>query len=163
SGQYQPSVNGNGGTASVFDPGDMTIHWFFKGDSLFIGYDVRDQYVQYVNLPDRYDGVVTILDDRSTRGRDRNVPARNISFHVGPGGTGVADDYLIALRDTLNAAKFALALKPSTVLDTTGTDAPDQGYQAEIKIDLTKMGYPHGLGDGVLWAGFTLYDGDSFT
>jgi hypothetical protein len=160
SGQYQPSVNG--GTADVLDPGDMTVHWFFKADSLFLGFDVRDQYVQYVNLADRWDGVVTSINDRSARGMDRNIPSRNITFHIGPGGTGVAEDYLLTLRDTLNAAKFALALKPNTTVDTTGNDV-DEGYQAELKIDLTKMGYPHGLGDGILWIGFTLYDGDSFT
>lgn len=162
SGQYQPAVNGNGGTADVLDPGDMTVHWFFKADSLFLGFDVRDQYVQYVNLTDRWDGVVTTLDDRVTRGRDRNLQARNITFHVGPGGTGVAEDYLLSLRDTLNGATFALALKPNTTVDTTG-DNVDEGYQAELKIDLTKIGYPHGLGDHILWAGFDLYDGDSFS
>ena len=141
----------------------MTVKWFFLGDSLYLGYDVRDKYVQYVNLVDRWDGVITTLNDRVIRGADRTLVGRRITFHVGAGGTGAAEDYLLALRDTLNGAKFALALKPSTVLDTTGTSGVDQGYTAEIKIDLTKLGYPHGLGDRVLWAGFDLLDGDSFT
>jgi hypothetical protein len=31
-----------------------------------------------------------------------------------------------------------------------------------MAIDLTKFGYPHGRGDGVLFFGVTTYDGDSF-
>jgi hypothetical protein len=118
--------------------------------------------VQYVNLTDRWDGFITSINDRATRGADRTLASRRITFHVGPGGTGVAEDYLLALRDTLGAAQFALALKPGTTVDTVGADV-DQGYQAEIRIDLTKMGYPSGLGDRILWAGFDLLDGDSYT
>jgi hypothetical protein len=159
-GQFQPVVNG--GTSTVFDPGDATVKWFFKADSLYLGFDVRDECVQSINLTDRWDGFIVSLNDRAARGRDRNLAGRRITFHVGPTGQGVAEDYLLALRDTLNAAKFVLALKPNTTVDTVCADI-DEGYQAEIKIDLTKMGYPHGLGDGVLWAGFDLLDGDSFT
>jgi hypothetical protein len=159
-GQYQPEVNG--GTSTVFDPGDATVKWFFLEDSLYIGFDVRDQYVQYVNLFDRWDGFIVSINDRVTRGIDRNLAGRRITFHVGPGGTGVAEEYLLALRDTLNGAKFGLALKSNSTLDTLGIDV-DEGYTAELKIDLTKLGYPHGLGDRVVWAGFDLLDGDSFT
>ena len=158
-GQYQPTVNG--GTSTVFNPGDATVKWFFLGDSLYLGFDVRDEVVQYVNLTDRWDGFIVSLNDRVGRGIDRNLAGRRITFHVGPGGTGVAEDYLLALRDTLNGAKFALALKPNTTVDTVGIDV-DEGYTAKIKIDLTKLGYPHGLGDRVLWAGFDLLDGDSY-
>ncbi len=55
-----------------------------------------------------------------------------------------------------------LQLKPGTTLDTTGVDV-DQGYTAELMIDLTKIGYPSGRGDGVLFFTVNLYDGDSFT
>jgi len=166
-GQYQAPVNGNGGSANVFDPGDVTVKWFFLGDSLYLGYDFRDQFVQSVPLIDRYDGMITSINDRAIRGQDRSLMGRRIGFHVGAGGVGIADDYLAVMRDSVAqfggtaAAKFALALKSATTVDTTGNDL-DQGYQAEIKIDLTKLGYPHGLGDRILWAGFDLLDGDSF-
>jgi hypothetical protein len=61
----------------------------------------------------------------------------------------------------LGGAQVALKLKPNTTVDTIGSTA-DEGYQIEIAIDLTKLGYPSGLGDGVLYLGMTLYDGDSF-
>ncbi len=74
----------------------------------------------------------------------------------------MAADYLPFLRDTANAARFALALKPGTTVDTLGNDF-DQGYTAELMIDLTKLGYPAGLGDRTLFLGIDYLDGDSFT
>src|SRR5206468_5833561 len=65
-GQYQPPVNG--GTSTVFNPGDATVKWFFLNDSLYLGFDVRDEVVQYVNLIDRWDGFLVILNDRVFRG-----------------------------------------------------------------------------------------------
>jgi hypothetical protein len=158
-GQFQPPVNG--GTSGVFDPGDATVKWFFKNDSLYMGFDVKDECVQYVNLTDRWDGFIVTLNDKAARGRDRNLAGRRITFHVGPGGTGVAEDYLLSLRDTLSGAKFALKLKPNTTVDTVCVDT-DEGYTAELMVVLTKIGYPPGRGDGILWAGFDLLDGDSF-
>ena len=158
-GEYQPSVNG--GQATVLDPGDATVKWFFKADTLYLGFDVRDQFVQYYSLFDRWDGFVVSIDDRAVRWRDRNLMGRNLAFQVGPTGQGIAAGYLIALRDTLHGAKFALALKPNTTVDTTGADL-DEGYTAELAIDLTKLGYPPGRGDGLLFIGFDLLDGDSF-
>ena len=159
SGQFQPTVNG--GVANVIDPGDATVKMFFKADTLYLGFDVRDQFVQNYPIFDRWDGVVVNIDDRVFRWRDRNLMGRNIAFQVGPTGAGVAQGYLIALRDTLHAAKFALSLKPNTTVDTVGADI-DEGYQAELAIDLTKLGYPSGRGDGILFIGVDLIDGDSF-
>jgi len=62
----------------------------------------------------------------------------------------------------LDGAQVALQLKPGTTVDTTGTTA-DQGYTAELSVDLTKLGYPNGLGDGIVHLGIDLLDGDSFT
>ena len=38
----------------------------------------------------------------------------------------------------------------------------ETGYTAEIQLDLTKLGYPAGLGDRFLFLGVDHYDGDSF-
>ena len=54
-----------------------------------------------------------------------------------------------------------LVLKPGTTVDTLGTNI-DTGYTAEMVVDLTKLGYPHGLGDGLLFFIIDYYDGDSF-
>lgn len=160
SGQYQPPVNA--GQASVVDPGDATVRYFFKGDSLFLGFDVRDKAVQYVaSNKDRWDGFTVTIDDRGVRNPDHVLTPRQITFQVGPTGLALAQEYLPYMRDTLFAAKVALQLKGGTTVDTFGV-TPDSGYSAELMLDLTKLGYAHGLGDGILYFGVDLLDGDSF-
>ena len=158
SGQYQPPVNG--GRATVLDPGDATVYYAFKGDSLYMGFDVRDAVVQYHPNFDSWDGFIVTLNEYSARGPDQNLLPRRLSFQVGPDGKALAQDYLPFLRDTLGGARLALKLKPGSTLDTLGLDV-DAGYQAELVVDMTKLGYPHGLGDGRLFMGITLLDGDS--
>ncbi|MCB1150761.1 hypothetical protein KDK88_04400, partial [bacterium] len=53
-GQYQPPVNG--GEALVIDPADATLKMFVQGDMLYMGFDVRDQIVQYHPVFNRWDG-----------------------------------------------------------------------------------------------------------
>ena len=160
SGQFQPTVNG--GQAAVVDPGDATVYYFFQGDSLYLGFDVRDQVVQYRPEFDRWDGFIVTINERGTRGPDNNLISRRLTFQVGPDGQALAQDYLPFLRDSLHGAKLALALKPNTTVDTLGQQA-DEGYTAELALDLTKLGYHHGLDDGSAWLGIDLLDGDSFT
>lgn len=159
-GQYQPPVNEH--TADIADTADASVKWFFKGNNLYMGFDVRDEVVQSGPLFDRWDGFVVMIEDRVARYRDRNLETRRLGFHVGPGGAVVADDYLAFLRDTVGGAQLGLKLKPGTTVDTTGNDF-DTGYTAELSVDLTKLGYPPGLGDGALFVGVELLDGDSYT
>jgi hypothetical protein len=159
SGQFQPTVNG--GQAYVADPGDATVRYFFKDDSLFLGFDVRDQVVQYHANFDRWDGFIVTVTEKTAQGPDKQLLTRRLTFQVGPTGQALAQDYLPFLRDTLHGAAVALKLKGGTTLDTTGA-VPDSGYTAELKIDLTKLGFPADLGDHVLFLGVDLMDGDSF-
>jgi hypothetical protein len=159
SGQWQPDVNG--GTADVIDPGDATVRMFFRDDKVYFGFDVRDQWVQYVPLFTRYDGVSVNINDRGVIYRDHNLESRWLTYIVGPTGQGLALDYLPYLRDTALAAQVALTLKGGTVPDTIGFE-PDSGYTIEMAVDLKALGYPAGLGDRVLFLGMNLYDGDSF-
>jgi hypothetical protein len=157
-GQFQPTVNG--GQALVTDPGDARIKWFFKGDSLYIGFNVNDQVVQFHPILDRWDGFIVTIQD-TAHYTDHNQNSRRLGFHVGPGGVGVADDYLPFLRDTAHAAKFGLKLKPGTTVDTLGTTA-DQGYTAELMVNMRALGFPAGLGSKLLYIGIDMLDGDSF-
>jgi hypothetical protein len=159
-GQYQPNVNG--GQAAVLDPASGTVKMFFKGDSLYFGFDVNDAAVQYYTLEDRWDGFRVSIQDRVARYIDRNLNSRPLTLIVGPTGQVQKMEYLPFLVDTAQGARVALQLKPGTTVDTLGNDV-DAGYTAELMVDLTKLGYPAGLGDGGLWFGVTLYDGDSFT
>lgn len=160
SGQYQPPVNG--GYARVKDPGDATVKMFVKGDFLYLGFDVNDKVVQYHALYDRWDGFLVSIVDRLARdAADHVLKGRRLSFQVGAAGTALPQDYL-ATMVAAGKAQVALTLKPGTTVDTLGVQA-DTGYRAEMALDLTYLGYPTGLGDGLLFIGVDLLDGDSFT
>lgn len=162
SGQFQPTVNG--GKANVVDPGDATVQWFFKADTLFIGIDVRDKVVQYNGSYDRWDGVIVTLNERVKQNDiDHDLLTRKLTVQVDSanGGTARLQDYLPFLRDSLQGARVALSVNSGTKIDTVGVKA-DSGYQIEMAITLTKLGYPAGRGDGIAFLGVDLLDGDSF-
>jgi hypothetical protein len=159
SGQFQPEIGGV--RAAVLDPADATLRWFFKGDWLYISADVRDQGVWANDNADQWDGIQITINDRTARNNDMVLTPRTLTARVGAGGVLAVGDYLqTLLADTVNGAKAALALKPNTTVNNF-TDV-DEGYNLELAIDLTKLGYASGRGDGVLFIGATLYDGDEF-
>jgi hypothetical protein len=157
-GQFQATVNG--GLASVTDPGDMTVKMFTYQNNLYFGFDVRDKYVQYQAAFDRWDGVLVTLNDRVARAADQNLLGRRLDFQIGPTGAPIPQDYLLTLIQQ-GQASVAVALKPGTTVDTLGLQE-DAGWWGEMRVDLTALGYPPGLGDGLLFAGVNLLDGDSF-
>lgn len=159
SGFFQPNVNG--GQAAVVDPGDCTVKYFWKGTNLYLGFDVRDQAVQSYTIDDRWDGFYITMVERITRDlEDRNLKPRRVAFRVGNGGVAQPAYHLSTLI-AQNKAQVALQLKPGTTLDTLGLDT-DAGYTAELRVDLTGLGYAADLGDHWLFFGVDLYDGDSF-
>jgi hypothetical protein len=160
SGQFQPTVNG--GQADVLDPGDATVTALVKGDWLYLGFDVRDQAVQYHADFDRWDGAIVTLTDRTALGPDNERLTRRLSFQVGPTGQAVAQDYLLTMVGN-GTAQLAMTLKAGTTVDTTADINPDTGYNVELALNLTALGYPTGLGDRILWFGVNLLDGDSFS
>jgi hypothetical protein len=160
SGQYQPDVNGH--KAFVQDGGDATVKWMVIGDNLYMNFDVRDIVVQYAPEVDRADGFLVTLTEKQVRGGDNQLLTRRLGFQVAQNGTALKTDYLPFLVDTLFGGQVALQLRPGTTVDTLGQQA-DAGYTAELRVDLTKFGYIHNLGDRVIHIGVTLLDGDSFT
>ncbi len=165
SGQFEPTVNG--GLAAVVDPNLATIKYFYKADTLFLGFDVNDLVVQSVNNLDRWDGFRIIICQRDQRNGDQVLYPRRLSFRVGGSGTSIItvreDDLSPTGWDSLaQAVQVVMALKGGTTIDTLGT-SPDSGYTAEMRVVLPRFGYPSGRGDGVLFFGAVHYDGDSFT
>ncbi|MBI3003886.1 MAG: T9SS type A sorting domain-containing protein [Ignavibacteriales bacterium] len=172
SGQYQTPVDGN--SASVVEASPATVKYFFKGDTLYLGFDVNDQVVSFRPAPDHRDGFRVTINDRAKMQNPANgayfLARWDIRFYVDTvdhgafrGRAGYLQNTLEL--DTLNTIQTALQLKPNSDLDTLEADPttnPDQGYTAELAIDLTKIGYPAGRGDGVVFLGITHYDGDFF-
>jgi hypothetical protein len=161
SGQYQPEVNG--GKAAIFDADTAIIKYFFKDDALYLGFDVKDKYVQYFNSLDRWDGFRVMITDRAKRDGDSVLVARNMTFIIDSvGGDGRREDlaHLSGAWDSSGqAVNVMTSLNAGTTVDTIGA-TPDNGYTAEMKVDLLKLGYPAGRGDGVLFFGVCRFDGD---
>ncbi|HEY3217027.1 MAG TPA: hypothetical protein VGK93_11105 [Candidatus Eisenbacteria bacterium] len=168
SGQIQFIVNGVDGDPdpipTVQNRGDCTVRYFFKGDKLYLGFDVRDAIVQYyATVETRWDGFIVSINDYVARGiNNHQLKGYKLTFQVGPGGTALAQHELPSLISQ-SGAQVVLHLKSTSPLDTLDRAASDVGYTAEMWIDLTKIGYPVGRGDGRIFLGIDLMDGDSFT
>ncbi|MER3524877.1 MAG: hypothetical protein C4326_12710 [Ignavibacteria bacterium] len=168
SGQFQPPVNG--GTAAVTDPSLATFKYFFKNDTLFVGVDVSDQFVQAFpsSTPDRWDGFRVVICDRGAFNGDNVLFPRILTARIGGSGTSVQtarEDDLAPNPGAWDSAgtkvQVVIALKGGTTIDTVGA-TPDSGWTAEMRINLRNLGYPAGRGDGTLFFAALLYDGDSF-
>ena len=156
-GEYQPAVNG--GTQLVLDPNLATVKYCFFEDSLFVAFDVADLFVGNSPPFDRWDGAMVLLQSRVERNLDNVLLGKRLSFHFDAAGQGVASDDLPSLGPR---SRVRVLLKPNTTCDTLGTDF-DEGYTAEMVVDLTQIGYPAGLGDKIVFLGINLLDGDSIT
>lgn len=158
-GQYQPVING--GEAYVVDPGDATVRLFLSGNRLYMGFDVRDQAVQYHPAELRWDGFwVHVTEIDSLEIVDHALRGKRLGFQVAQNGTAQATGYLANLISQ-GKAQLALQLKAGTTVDTTGVDT-DAGYTAELSVDLTDFGYTPGNVSGPLFLGVVLMDGDSY-
>jgi len=157
-GQYQPDVNG--GAAFVIDPADATVNMYHRGSKLYLGFDVRDAVVQYHPELNRWDGGVVTINDRVLRGPDSTLLGMRLSFQIAADGTALAQDDLLSMV-TAGTATIAAQMNAGTTVDTLGVQM-DNGYTVEMELDLTALGYPVDLGDGALFIGVTLFDGDSF-
>jgi len=158
SGEFQPTVNG--GEAFVIDPADATVKVYHRGDILYFGFEARDQVVQYHPDLNRWDGFIVTVEDRAVRGTDNQLLGKRLSFQVNADGTALPADDLLSLV-TAGDAEAAVWLGAGTTVDTLGNQA-DNGYTAELAVDLKALGYPAGLGDGALFFGVAYLDGDSF-
>jgi hypothetical protein len=157
SGQFQPTLFGH--QADRVDSANCTVKMFHRGNDLYLGFDVRDAYVQFHPAIDRWDGFIITINDRAVRGPDNELRGRRLSLQVGPTGAALPQDYLSTLVG-MGGANAALHMNTGTTVDTLGV--PDNGYTGEVRLDLTKLGYPAGLGDRALFIGINHLDGDSF-
>jgi hypothetical protein len=159
SGQFQPTIDTV--KAVVLDPADGTLKYFFKGDTLYVGMDVRDQNVWGKELFDLYDGFRFTINDRAAFDQnDSSMLSRDLLVRLDSLGHAVLGGYLPYLKDSLGGARVAVTLKAGT---TVGNSADvDAGFQVEMALNLRTLGYPAGRGDGVVFFGATLFDGDVF-
>lgn len=158
SGQFQATVNGV--EAFIIDPADATIKAYHAGDMLYMAFEARDRVVQYHPDLNRWDGFIVTTEDRVLRGSDNTLLTHRLSFQVAEDGTASPQDDLLSFV-TSGDAEVAVWLMAGTTVDTLGAQA-DNGYTAEMAIDLKALGYPAGLGDAAFFFGAVHLDGDSF-
>lgn len=158
SGYFKPDGAGPG---QVLDSGKAYVKMFFKGDTLYIGVDIYDQVVTSRPDYDKWDGIRITIEDREKINQDNALECRDLVLRLDSTGKALPEGYLKYLVDSLGAAKVGVKLKGSTTVNNPND--VDQGWTAEIAVDLTKLGYPPGRGDGVLFFGATLFDYDEFT
>ena len=167
SGQFQPRLAVDDPAPNplpfVANGGDATVKYFWKGDFLYLGFDVRDTRVQSNATEDEWDGFTVSITSRSEEDMvDHNLAGKGLSFHVSSAGGAVPIKDLVPLVNG-GTAQVALQLKPGTTVDSTGTTSSDVGYTAELKVDLKALGYPAGLGDHTMFFGIDLHDHDRFS
>jgi hypothetical protein len=159
SGQFQPELGGNP-RPPVVDPAYAKIKMFFRDQYLYLAADVDDQLVQGTEEYDKIDGVSFMIGDRSQLDPlDNYMPFRILRVSFNNLGEAAAYDYLPVLVDS-GYAQWAVTLKGATTVNVN-TDI-DEGYRIEMRLDLTKLGYPPDLGDKLLFMGVMHADGDSF-
>jgi len=158
SGQFQPELGGNP-KPPVIDPVRAKIKMFFRNQFLFLSADVDDQIIQGTSVYDRLDGVRFTLGDRGATTDENIMNFRELRVNFNTAGQGVPDEYLKTLVDS-GFASVGVSLKGNSTVNNNNDI--DQGYQVEVKINLTKLGYPANLGDRLLFGGVMVMDGDSF-
>lgn len=158
SGQYQPEIGGNP-RPPVLDPADATIKYFFRDDYLYLAADVRDLLVQGNLNYDEWDGVRFMIGDRVQVDGDNRMLFQKLTVMFSDADTAMANEYLPGMVDSSNT-EWGVTLKPNTTVNNH-TDI-DEGYYFELKVDLTYLGYPSGLGDHLLFMGVMLADDDEF-
>ncbi|HSW53739.1 MAG TPA: T9SS type A sorting domain-containing protein [Ignavibacteriaceae bacterium] len=158
SGHFQPELGGNP-RPPILDPSYGKIHMFFKNNYLYLAADIDDGRVQGFEEYDKIDGIRFMIGDRAVQNDDNNMIVRQMRISFDFAGQPAAYEFLQTLVDT-GMAEYAVGLKGATTVNNN-TDV-DEGYQIELKIDLTGFGYPSGLGDKLIFMGADLFDGDSF-
>lgn len=143
----------------VLDPSFGTIKMFFKGDFLYLAADINDQLMQSAaGIDNGMDGVRFFIAARDEADDGSRLLTRNLEIRF---SDGVAKPFE-SLPELLSssATEFAVSLKGASTVDVN--DDVDEGYYVEMKVDLSYLGYPAGLGDRLLFMGVLLADGDSF-
>ncbi len=167
SGEFQPRLSINDPAPAplpfIADPGLVTVKYFWKGDFLYMAFDVNDKRVESNQFEDMWDGFSVNIYNRAEEDmQDHNLNGKRLAFIVGQNGGAVPEMDLTALVNS-GQAQVALQLKPGTTVDSTGTTPDDTGYTAELKVDLKGLGYPPGLGDHTLFFGVDYHDHDRYS
>jgi len=146
----------------VLDPTVGNISMFYKGSTLYIGLDTDDQAINGSESENTRDGFRLIIRSRDSTVAGLQYAAEHLRLDFSIDSTGSvrftnAPDELLAD----GVVETGVSLKgASTVADPTDIDT---GYQMEVAIDLSAIGYDGDLEDegGQIYIALNYFDGDS--
>lgn len=152
----------HGDENTVVDPTVGQFRLFHRGNKLFIGLDTDDNAVNGIEGEGGRDGFrITISSlDSLKAGLGGALAGIQFDFSIDSTGAARLGNYAATLAAANpDAIQAGVSLKgTSTVADPQDVDS---GYQMEVAIDLTALGYPDGLGDRQMWIALNYFDGDA--
>ena len=158
SGDVKLSADTGSTLPTILDPAKASAKYFFQGDTLYFGISVDDKVLSRGTHLNLKDWARVMIVDRGKTNSDQVLLYRDLTVQVVDTGKGYAlDGYLPYLKDSLGGAWVGVTKKGTF---TNFADL-DTGYTVELAVDLKKLGYPAGRGDGVLFFGVAVHDGDS--
>lgn len=142
----------------VIDPTEGRIRMLYQGSMLYLGLDTDDNAVNGIDGESGRDGFRFII--RSRDSTQSTLQAEHLRFDFSVDSTGAIrfntlPDEVEEGTDIVGAVSLKGA---STAADPTDIDT---GYQMEVAIDLTAIGYPEDLNGEQIWISFTYFDGDA--
>ena len=161
---YRPDINGDGNAAQVVDRTVGQFKMLHQGSMLYVGLDTDDAAISGIQGEDGRDGfrlAIRSLDSLNTSGTGGGA-LRGLSFEFQIDSTGAltyaggVDDYVERFPGSIEGAVHLKG--ESTAADPSDVDT---GYQMEVAIDLTALGYAEDLSDERrVWTHLTFFDGD---
>lgn len=146
----------------VLDPTVGKFHMFFRGSTLYVGLDTDDQAVNGIEAENSRDGFRLTISALDSLKSNLGGALAGVQFDFSVDSTGAVrlGNYAAAL-DTLSAGAIQAAASLKGESTAGNADDIDTGYQMEVAIDLTALGYPANLGDGRIWLSLVYFDGDA--
>ena len=146
----------------VLDPTEGRFHMYYRENMLYIGLDTDDQAVNGSESENTRDGFRFTIAARDSLkdGLGGSLAGIQFDFSVDSTGTARLGNYAATLAEENPAAIMAgVSMKNgSTPADPSDIDA---GYQMEVAIDLTALGFPANLDDEPIYIALNYFDGDS--
>ncbi len=148
----------------VLDPTEGRFHLFYRGSTLYVGLDTDDQAINGIEAENSRDGfriTISALDSLKEGGALGGALA-GIQFDFSIDSTGAVryGNYASTLMmETPDAIAAGVSMKTgSTAANSSDIDA---GYQMEVAIDMTALGYPADLDGEQIWIALNYFDGDA--
>ena len=152
----------------VIDPTEGRVHMLYQGSNLYFGLDTDDAAINGQEGEGGRDGFrirIRSLDSLTT-GLEYSLESLRMDISIDSTGAPrvTNNPEEIVLGENL---QVAVGLKPrvdpndgalSTVADPSDIDG---GYQIEVELDLTSLGYPADLNGEQIWVSFAYFDGDA--